>query len=77
MDVTFTSSWYDETAEKNAANALLNDGCSIISQHADSMGAPSACEKMLKSLTFHIMVQQKMLVQIHIWFLQELLATIF
>ena len=45
MDVTFTSSWYDETAEKNAANALIEGGCSIISQHADSMGAPSACEK--------------------------------
>ena len=44
MDVTFTSSWYDETKEKNAANALIEGGCSIISQHADSMGAPSACE---------------------------------
>ncbi len=45
MDVTFTSSWYDEAKEKSAADALINGGCSIISQHADSMGAPSACEK--------------------------------
>ena len=45
MDVTFTGSWYDETAEKNAANDLINTHkCSIISQHADSWGAPKACE---------------------------------
>lgn len=45
MDVTFTGSWYDETAEKNAASALINGGCKLISQHADSMGAPNACEE--------------------------------
>ncbi len=44
MDVQFTGSWYDETLERNAANALINGGCVLISQHADSMGAPSACE---------------------------------
>ena len=44
MDVQFTGSWYDETAERNTANALINNGCVLISQHADSMGAPSACE---------------------------------
>ena len=44
MDVQFTGSWYDETAEYNAANALINGGCKLISQHADSMGAPNACE---------------------------------
>ena len=45
MDVTFTGSWYDETAEKEAANQLIDGGCVLISQHADSMGAPTACEK--------------------------------
>ena len=45
MDVTFTGSWYDETAEKEAANKLIDGGCVLISQHADSMGAPTACEK--------------------------------
>ena len=45
MDVQFTGSWYDEIAEKNAANALINGGCVLISQHADSMGAPTACEE--------------------------------
>ena len=44
MDVTFTGSWYDETAEKEAANTLIKEGCKLISQHADSMGAPTACE---------------------------------
>lgn len=44
MEVTFTGSWYDETAEKEAAQKLINNGCVLISQHADSMGAPTACE---------------------------------
>ena len=44
MKVQFTGSWYDEIAEKNAANALMDAGCVLISQHADSMGAPTACE---------------------------------
>ena len=44
MEVTFTGSWYDETAEKEAANKLIANGCKLISQHADSMGAPTACE---------------------------------
>jgi len=45
MDVKFTGSWYNETEEKNVANELISTHkCSIISQHADSWGAPSACE---------------------------------
>ncbi len=44
MDVQFTGSWYDETAEKSAAELLISRGCALISQHADSMGAPTACE---------------------------------
>ena len=44
MQVVFTGSWYDETAEKEAAVKLISNGCKLISQHADSMGAPSACE---------------------------------
>ena len=45
MDVKYTDSWYDESAEKSAAEALIAGGCVLISQHADSYGAPSACEK--------------------------------
>ncbi len=45
MEVQYTSSWYDETAEKTTAQALIADGCKLISQHADSMGAPTACDE--------------------------------
>ncbi|MBQ7597411.1 MAG: BMP family ABC transporter substrate-binding protein [Clostridia bacterium] len=44
MEVQFTGSWYDETAEKEAATMLINNKCVLLSQHADSMGAPTACE---------------------------------
>ena len=44
MEVKYTNSWYDEALEKEAANALINNGCILISQHADSLGAPTACE---------------------------------
>ena len=45
MKVRYTSSWYDFDKEKSAAEALMqNDGCVLISQHADSYGAPEACE---------------------------------
>ena len=44
MEVVFTNSWYDETAEKEGAQKLIANGCVLISQHADSYGAPSACE---------------------------------
>ena len=44
MEVTFTNSWYDEALEKEGAQMLINNGCKLISQHADSMGAPTACE---------------------------------
>ena len=45
MEVVFTGSWYDETLEKEGAEKLIQNGCKLISQHADSMGAPTACEK--------------------------------
>lgn len=45
MEVQFTGSWYDEALEKEAAQTLLNNKCVLISQHADSMGAPTACEE--------------------------------
>ena len=44
MEVTFTGSWYDERLEKNAAELLITRGAKLISQHADSYGAPNACE---------------------------------
>ena len=44
MQVTFTNSWYDPTLEKEGAIKLISNGCVLISEHADSMGAPTECE---------------------------------
>ena len=44
MEVTFTGSWYDEALEKEGAAKLIADNCVVISEHADSMGVPTACE---------------------------------
>lgn len=44
MKVVFTNSWFDIDLEKTAAENLINEGCALISQHADSEGAPKACE---------------------------------
>ena len=45
MEVTFTNSWFDIALEREAALKLINNGCVLISQHADSEGAPKACEE--------------------------------
>lgn len=45
MKVTYTNSWFDIALEREAALNLINDGCVLISQHADSEGAPKACEE--------------------------------
>ena len=44
MLVDFTNSWYSVDAERDVANALMDKGAKLISQHADSQGAPAACE---------------------------------
>ena len=46
MKVRFTGSWYDQGLEQEAANSLIStDKCVLISQHADSLGAPTACQQ--------------------------------
>ena len=44
MEVKFTNNWGDLALEKEAAEALIANGCVLISQHADTTGAPTACE---------------------------------
>ena len=51
MDVTFTKSWYDLDGEEAGAKTLIAGdpnkgitGAALVSQHADSMGAPGECE---------------------------------
>lgn len=51
MDVQYTNSWFDITAENEAALALIDRGCVIIGQHADSTGAPAACQEKLDAGT--------------------------
>ena len=47
MKVRYTTSWYDYDQENAAARALIQqDNCVLISQHADSYGAPEACEDL-------------------------------
>lgn len=60
MEVRYTSSWYDEAAEKSTAEALIENGCVLISQHADSMGAPTACEeKGVPNVTYNIATSEQ------------------
>lgn len=51
MGVQYTNSWFNITAENEAAKALIADGCIIIGQHADSTGGPAACEEALAAGT--------------------------
>ena len=56
MTVRYTNSWYDAEAEENTARKLItDDGCKLISQHADSMGAPDACKALeIPNVTYNI-----------------------
>lgn len=45
MEVQYTNSWADMAGEAEVATKLIDDGCVLISQHADTTGAPSACEE--------------------------------
>ena len=55
MDVRFTNSWYSPDAESSAAKALIDGGAILVSQHADSMGAPGECEKnSVPNVTYNV-----------------------
>lgn len=59
MEVKFTGSWYDPEKEGDAAKTLIDNGCKLISQHADSMGAPNACEKAgVPNVTYNISTKE-------------------
>ena len=60
MEVRYTNSWYDEPAEKTTALALIDNGCKLISQHADSWGAPTACEeKNIPNVSYNGSTEEK------------------
>lgn len=56
MTVTYTDSWADLALEQEAANKLIDAGCVIISEHADTNGSPNACETANKAgkTVFHV-----------------------
>lgn len=55
MDVQFTGTWYGTTAESETAAALITAGAWIVSQHADSMGAPNACDEVgVPNVTYNV-----------------------
>ncbi|MEG2858582.1 MAG: BMP family ABC transporter substrate-binding protein [Clostridia bacterium] len=45
MVVKSTNTWYDATVERQVADALIADGCGILSQHCDTTGPVVACEE--------------------------------
>ena len=60
MDVEFTGEWYHPEKESNQADKLIKAGCVLISQHADSMGAPSTCEQAgIPNVTYNIETKEK------------------
>lgn len=56
MQVTYTDSWADLALEQEAAKKLIENGCVLISEHADTDGSPMACEEAVKSgkTVFHV-----------------------
>ena len=46
MKVQYTNSWADLAMEGEVARKLIADGCVLISQHADTTGAPTACQEL-------------------------------
>ena len=45
MKVLYTNSWGDPAVEAETAKQLVSDGCVLLSQHADTTGAPTAAEE--------------------------------
>ncbi len=45
MQVCYTGTWSSYALEKSAALQLIDNGCKIISQHADTIGTAIACEE--------------------------------
>ncbi|MGI6145035.1 MAG: BMP family ABC transporter substrate-binding protein [Clostridia bacterium] len=45
VHVKWTKTWYDPAKEKEAAKALLAEGCDVIAQHQDTAGPQQAAEE--------------------------------
>jgi basic membrane protein A len=45
VSVVWTNSWFDPAKEKDAATALLDQGCDVLAQHVDTTGPQIAAEE--------------------------------
>ena len=45
MEVQYTNSWNDPNMEAQVAQALIDDGCDVLGQHADSAATATVAEK--------------------------------
>ena len=45
MEVQYTNKWNDANLESQLAQAMIDDGCDVLGQHADSAATATVCEK--------------------------------
>ena len=61
MRVRYTNVWNSYNKEKTCAKALIDEGCTVISQHTDTIGPAVACEEASTSKkVFHVGYHQSM-----------------
>lgn len=63
MSVIYTNTWSDYASEKRAAEELIEEGCTIISQHSDTTGPAIACEEAKvrnRKTVYHVGYNQSM-----------------
>ena len=62
MKVRYTNTWSNYAQEKAAAEALIREGCVVISQHTNTTGPAVACEEASDFLTvIHVGYNQSMI----------------
>ncbi len=62
MKVRYTNTWSNYAKEKAAAEALIREGCVVISQHTNTTGPAVACEEASDFLTMiHVGYNQSMI----------------
>ncbi len=62
MKVRYTNTWSSYAQEKAAAEALIREGCVVISQHTNTTGPAVACEEASDFLTvIHVGYNQSMI----------------
>jgi basic membrane protein A len=61
VNVTWTNSWYDPTTEKEAAAALIEQGCDVTAQHQDSTATmEAAAEAGILSIGYDLSAAETM-----------------